>query len=114
MSSQTLNASASMKCPHGGTVSAVPTESSVKVGSAAPLKMTDTFTISGCQFKIPAGPAQIPSPCTSVIWVKPDMWVLAGMTPTLSKSSIGLCIGLVGVQGKVLISAAGQSVTKTT
>lgn len=114
MASETLTSSATMTCPHGATISATPTEQSVKVGGGTPLKMTDTFTVSGCQFKIPAGPAQIPSPCTTVVWAKPDVLSRAGQTPFLSKSSVGLCIGLIGVQGKVQISAPGQNVTKTT
>jgi len=76
--------------------------------------MTDTFTVSGCQFKIPAGPAQIPSPCTVVIWTVPNLMARAGQIPLLSQSSVGLCIGLIGVQGNVLISSAGQSVVTST
>ena len=114
MGSNTLNSNASLRCPHGATITATPTEQNVKAGGSRPLKMTDTFSVSGCQFKIPAGPAQIPSPCTTVVWVVPDIMSRAGMTPVLSKNSVGLCIGLIGVQGAVQISSAGQSVVKST
>lgn len=114
MGSYTLTTDATLMCPHGATVTVTATEASVRTGGAQPLKATDVFTVSGCQFKIPAGPAQIPSPCTTVVWVKPDVMVRAGGVPTLSTASIGLCIGLIGVQGTVQVSAAGQTQVRST
>lgn len=114
MGTHTLTSDAKMKCPHGASITATPTEQNVKIDGKTPLKATDTFTVSGCQFKITAGPATIPSPCTTVVWAVPNVLNRAGMMPPLSTSSVGLCIGLIGVQGSVQVTTAGQTVTKTT
>lgn len=114
MGSPTLTSAAQLKCPHGATITATPTETNVTIKGAQPLKVTDTFTVAGCPFTIPAGPATIPSPCTVVIWTVPNLMTLAGQTPLLSQSSVGLCIGLIGVQGTVMVSSAGQSVVTST
>lgn len=114
MGTQTLTSSASLTCPHGAAITATPTEQLVKADGQQPLKATDTFTVAGCPFTIPAGPATIPSPCTVVVWVKPDVMTRASGVPTLSTASVGLCIGLIGVQGTVQIASAGQTKVTST
>lgn len=114
MGTTTLNANATLTCPHGGQVNAVPTEPFVLLNGSPPLKVTDVFTVSGCPFMMPAGPATVPSPCVTVTWIKPDLMVRAGGTPTLSSSSIGLCFGPSGVQGTVQIADAGQTAVLST
>ena len=114
MGANTLNANAVLTCPHGEQITASPTEMRVMVNGAPPLRMTDVFTVAGCPFTIPAGPATVPSPCVAVVWAKPDMMVRAGGTPTLSESSIGYCLGPSGLQGMVQIANAGQAVVKST
>jgi hypothetical protein len=49
-----------MQCPHGGTVIAVPTNMSVRVGGAFALLQSDVFTIVGCPFMV--GPKPQPHP----------------------------------------------------
>jgi hypothetical protein len=64
---------------------------------------TDTFTVVGCPFQIPAA-VPIPSPCVRVQWLISDMRVKVNSTPTLSQSSTGLCLSAAGVpQGPVMI-----------
>ncbi len=114
MGSNTLTAAATLTCPHGATVTATPTEANIKVQGQAPLKSTDSYTISGCPFTIQVGPATVKVPCVSVIWAVPNVMTRGGMIPPLNNKSVGLCIGPLGVQGKVQISNAGQTLVTST
>jgi hypothetical protein len=63
----------------------------------------DTFVVTGCPFQIPAV-VPIPSPCVTVRWLVPDTRVKVNGSPTLSRSSVGLCLSAAQVpQGPVLI-----------
>lgn len=105
---QALTSNATLTCPHGATISATATDNSSTMESGRPLHPTDSFTISGCPFQIPAAPSPIPSPCIQVVWVVPDVRVRSGRKPTLSTSSVGICIGATGlVQGNV-VAVPGQ------
>jgi hypothetical protein len=93
-------------CPHGGSVQIVSSNTRVKVDGAFAALATDTFTISGCPFQIPATPP-IPSPCVRVQWLLTDMRTKASQTPTLSQGSSGLCLAATQApQGPVVISNA--------
>jgi hypothetical protein len=72
---------------------------------------SDTFTIAGCPFQIPATPP-IPSPCLTVQWLVPDVMVTVDHQPSLSQSSTGLCLNAAQIpQGPVVISAAQAKVS---
>jgi hypothetical protein len=87
MSGHALTTASTLMCPHGGSVSATTSNSRVKA-DAYLVTQSDTFTISGCAFTLPNGQ---PSPCTSVTWMMADLRVTIG-GPTLSESSVGLCL----------------------
>jgi hypothetical protein len=107
MAGHALTKSATMQCPHGGQVQAVPTNTRAK-GDDYLLTQADTFTISGCTFTIPPGS---PSPCLKVQWVVADMRVKAG-SATLSESATGLCLSGASVpQGPVTIVVTQQRVS---
>ena len=107
MAGHALTKSATMLCPHGGQVQAVPSNTRAK-GDDYLLTQADTFTISGCSFTIPPGS---PSPCMQVQWLVADTRVKAG-SATLSESSTGLCISAASVpQGKVSIVVTQQRVS---
>lgn len=95
-----ITTASSMMCPHGGTVSI--SGANVRAKAGAPIALVgDMATVTGCPFQIPAV-VPIPSPCITVIWVMPDVRVKVGGQPTLSHSSVGLCIGATGApQGPV-------------
>lgn len=104
MAGNTLNVSSTLMCPHGGSVQIITTNSRVKVDGAYAALSTDQYLISGCPFQIPATPP-IPSPCMTVQWLLTDLRAKVNSTPTLSKSSIGLCLSAAQVpQGPVTIS----------
>lgn len=87
MAGHALTKSSTMQCPHGGQVSAVPSQTRVKAGDYV-LTSGDTFTIAGCAFTLPSG---TPSPCLSVQWVVTDTRVKAG-SATLSEGDTALCL----------------------
>jgi hypothetical protein len=86
-----LTVAAQISCTHGGTVQAIPAQSTA----------ADTFIVAGCGFSPGA-----PSPCITINWVVPDTATTAGGNPTLSTGSTGLCVAATGaVQGTALISS---------
>jgi hypothetical protein len=101
MPGNALTTASTLMCPHGGTVSATTTNTGVKAGAPV-LTQADTFLIAGCPFTLPSG---TPSPCTTVQWVTADVRTKVG-APTLSESSVGLCLSPANApQGPVSIAA---------
>jgi hypothetical protein len=103
-----LNTSSVMMCPHGGTVSAITSNTRVLASGAAALRTSDTFVIAGCPFVI----GVVPSPCVSVQWIVPDAQSQVIGDFTLSETSVGLCLaGTQAPQGTVLINFTQSQVT---
>lgn len=112
MAGAALTTMASLFCPHGGSVSIVSANTRI-VGAGAPLALaTDTFVITGCPFQIPVGLGTVPSPCVLVQWVIADLRNTVGGLPTLSASSVGLCLAATQIpQGPVVIAATQPTVS---
>ncbi len=105
MAGNLLNTNSTLQCPHGGSVKIVSTNTRVKVDGAYAALSTDTFTISGCPFQIPAAPSPIPSPCVTVQWVVTNVRTKTNSTPNLSQSSVGLCLSAAQIpQGSVIVA----------
>jgi hypothetical protein len=95
-----LNISSIMMCPHGGTVSAISSNSRTKAAGDFVLRSSDTFLIAGCSFSLPP-----PHPCVQVQWMQPDTRSQVLGDFTLSEESVGLCVAAdQAVQGTVLVS----------
>ena len=114
MAGRLLTTNSQMMCPHGGTVQASTSNSSVSADSGHVLLLSDTMSVSGCPFQIPSPSGTIPSPCTTVQWVVGEFSVMINNTPVLSESSVGLCISDKGIpQGTISVvstqSAASAS-----
>jgi hypothetical protein len=92
MAGASLNTLASLCCPHGGKVTIASTNVRVSGGGAPLALSSDTFTIVGCPFQIPVGPAMVPSPCVRVQWIMPDLRDRTGGSLGLSQGSAGLCL----------------------
>jgi len=107
MASPLLTTSASLSCPHGGSVSISSTNSDVSASDALALA-SDTFSVSGCPFQIPVGTGTVPQPCVTVQWLKTNMRVTVGGVPTLSMDSQGLCLAANQVPGGTVIIASTQ------
>lgn len=98
---RTLTTSATLQCPHGGSVSITSSNTSSTADGSAVATFADTFTVSGCAFTLP-GPK--PSPCVRVQWIVPDVQVRTGGQPTLSAASVGLCLSADSIpQGPVSV-----------
>ena len=107
----TLTTEASLSCPHGGSVSISTSNTTTDAGGSKIVTVADTFTVSGCAFTLP-GPK--PSPCVQVQWVVPDVRVRVGGTPTLSQTSVGLCLSADSIpQGPVVVSSTQTTVQST-
>jgi len=111
MAGNTLNISASLQCPHGGTVQIIPSNPRVRAGGGAIATANDTFIVVGCPFQLPTTPPT-PSPCVKVQWIVTDLRSTAGGAPTLSMSSVGLCISAQQIpQGPVVIGSTQARVS---
>lgn len=105
MAGNTLNINTSLQCPHGGLVQIISANVRVKVDNAYAALASDQYLIIGCPFQIPVGTGTIPSPCLTVRWVLTDLRAKVSSTPTLSRSSVGLCQNAMQVpQGTVVIA----------
>ena len=97
-----------LMCPHGGTVTAITSNTKVKGGGDFLLRASDTFTIAGCPFIL----GLVPHPCMQVRWVQPDRQSQVMGDFTLSKQSVGLCVAAdQAVQGTVLINFTQKKVS---
>ena len=102
-----LTSSASLACPHGGTVSIAPSNSTATLGGDPIVLSTDTFVIAGCGFVVGTSP----SPCTQVQWITTALRTTADGNRPLTTDSVGLCIGGIGVQGPVQINSTQSKVS---
>jgi hypothetical protein len=94
-----LTTASTLMCPHGGTVTGIPSQTRATAG--APILLgTDTFLVAGCPFNI----ASAPSPCLTVQWIVTATRVQAGGGFVLNEASVGLCLAATQApQGSVLI-----------
>ncbi|GHJ47490.1 hypothetical protein Cs7R123_48320 [Catellatospora sp. TT07R-123] len=107
MSGSLLTTTATMTCPHGGTVTALPTQSRVTLGGGQAVYATDTFVVAGCPF----APVS-PHPCVRVQWQLTSQKGSGGEVAALTADSVGFCFAADGaLQGSVLIQAAQTNVT---
>jgi hypothetical protein len=103
-----LTTASTLMCPHGGTVTATPSATSVQAGGAPALTTTDTFMIAGCPFTLPSGS----SPCMTVQWIQGAAKSTRGGAPTLTLASSGLCLAATQApQGPVVIAATQAQVS---
>jgi hypothetical protein len=110
MAGNALTSASSLSCPHGGTVTIVPSNRRASAAGAFIATMADSFVITGCPFQLPTSPPT-PSPCIRVQWTVTDRRVTAG-APTLSLSSQGICISVLGPpQGPVIVNATQTKVS---
>ncbi len=90
MSSPILHVGAQVFCPHTAAVSAQTSNTRVKVSGQAVVTATDSFTVTGCPFQVPAPPGTKPQPCVTVRWSVPAQRVRVNGKPVLLQSSSGI------------------------
>jgi hypothetical protein len=104
-----LTTASMLMCPHGGTVSAITSNTQVNAGGSPLVRASDTFVIAGCPFTLPGS---VPSPCMTVQWISPDTRSQVASDFTLSEASVGLCLAATQApQGTVLINSTQEQVT---
>jgi hypothetical protein len=104
-----LTTASMMMCPHGGTVTAISSNTEATAGGSPLVRASDTFTIAGCPFTLPGG---VLSPCMTVQWMQTNTESKAAGDFTLSMNSMGLCLAATQApQGTVLINNTQQKVT---
>ena len=94
-------------CPHGGKVILQTSNSTVSVGGARVLLLTDIHVVAGCPFFR----GNTPSPCLQVKWITGTTTAGIGGVPMLSSDSSGICIGPGGPQGSPNIVSYQNNVT---
>jgi hypothetical protein len=95
MAGHSLTMTSSLQCPHSGRVVIISANTRVRAASIPMALATDVFMIVGCLSS---------SPCVTVQWLVTDMRVRVNGIPTLSRSSVGLCLnGLQIPQGPVIV-----------
>ena len=92
MATPMLTVNSTLLCPHGGSVSAVSTNSRVRFDGAPVVVQTDTFLVSGCPFQIPIGTGTKPSPCIKLQFVTAATRVRVGGTPALLNTDTALSL----------------------
>jgi hypothetical protein len=108
MGAPILDMGCSIQCPHGGKVTVVPTNTTVKVGGNFALLKSDTMLVAGCAFTLP-GPK--PSPCLQVEWSAEAQKVKVNGTAVLLQTSVGLCKSAEGApQGPAMVSGVQTKV----
>ena len=96
---QMLTTATVMMCPHGGTVTAISSNTKVLAGGSPVLRPGDTFVVAGCPF----APVS-PHPCVTVEWQMPARKAKADGDSALTTDSIGMCkAGDQAPQGTVMI-----------
>jgi hypothetical protein len=97
-----LTTSSTLMCPHGGTVSVIPSNTHVTFGGDPVALASDTFMVAGCPLNV----AGAPHPCLTVEWQLTAFKSDCDGTATLTLESLGMCkAGDGAVQGPVLIQA---------
>ena len=101
-----LTQASTMMCPHGGTITAVPSSAHAQAAGAPLLRASDTFIVAGCSFAPVA-----PHPCVTVQWVFTCQRVQDASDFVLNEVSLGLCLaGDQAPQGVALILATQPGV----
>ena len=109
MAGKSITINSTLQCPHGGSVQIISANIRTKAEGAFMATANDTFTITGCPFQLP-GPT--PSPCVTVQWIVPDTRVKVNGSPTISQSSVGLCLSAAQLpQGPVMIANTQQKMS---
>jgi uncharacterized Zn-binding protein involved in type VI secretion len=91
MPGELVQVGATIQCPHSGSASITPSNQRVKVGGASVAVLSDSTSISGCSFQVPAGPSTKPQPCVTATWLMGATRVKIGGQAPLLKDSSGLC-----------------------
>lgn len=100
-----LTTASTIQCTHGGSASAVPSNTRLTADGAPILVETDVHMVAGCPFMI----GNTPSPCLQIAWSAGASKVTINGTKVLVQSSVGQCKAGTGAVQGVAIVASTQS-----
>jgi hypothetical protein len=102
---QFLTTASTLMCPHGGTVTAITSNTKAKAGGDYILRSSDTFIVAGCPFIL----VLIPDPCIQVQWVVSALQNTVMDDAVLTTDSVGLCISALGPPAGPVVIASTQA-----
>jgi hypothetical protein len=79
-------------CPHGGTVTAISSDTRVFVTGMPVATMADQYLVAGCAFNVSGAPM----PCLRVQWLTSATRVLVNGVPPITALSTGLSMLVTG------------------
>jgi hypothetical protein len=98
------------QCPHGGSVTFVPSGPRVFVSGSAVATTGDTDQVAGCGFNVSGSP----HPCLTVKWLVPAQRVKSNLLPLILKTSGGICLaGDQAPQGPPVVNSTQTRVSAT-
>ena len=100
-----LTTASTVLCPHGGSASAIASNTTITAAGAPILVESDIHMVAGCPFNVSGSP----SPCVQIAWSAGASRVTLNGTPVLVQSSVGQCKAATGAVQGVAIIAATQS-----
>ena len=96
-----IDAGATILCPHGGSVTVVPSVTHVTLSGQPPLLADDDLTIAGCGFNVSGSP----SPCMEIQWLDPATAISVESGAPILSSSVGVCKNAAGApQGAAVVT----------
>jgi hypothetical protein len=96
-----LTTASTVQCTHGGSATAVPSNTSVMADNSPILVESDVHIVAGCPFMM----GTVPSPCVQIAWSAGATKVTINGTAALMQSSIGQCKAASGaVQGVAIVA----------
>jgi len=108
MSALVLTVMSTITCQHGGTALLTTANTTMRVGEALALLVSDVHTVVGCPFTV----GQKYQPCVRIEWSQGSEKASAGGTAALLMTSVGKCYSAENaVQGTAQKSAGQSSVT---
>ena len=105
-----LTVASTVQCMHGGSATAIPSNSKVMADNSPILVESDTHTVAGCSFNVSGSPM----PCVTIAWSMGATKVKINGTAVLTKNSIGQCKSAAGaVQGMATVANTQTKVQAT-
>ena len=109
-----LHVGAVFTCTHAAPAQVAPGNPRVVVNGTPVATMADQFPVAGCPFQIPVGAGTKPQPCIKIQWTVPATRVLAGGSPVILATSVGLGLSAEQIpQGPPIVTTVQPRVVAT-
>lgn len=82
-----------VQCTHAAPATATPSAPRVFVSGQPVATVASVWSVTGCQFQVPAGATTVPQPCLRVQWTMPSGRILVGGSAALLQPGLGTSAG---------------------